>query len=79
MLTENSFIKFVVSPKCHSIYILDDVLTTVENVCTYCEYPQHPHRDRGKSCGSLVARIKLKDGSLRAYPHNVYCYKSLAE
>ena len=27
----------------------------------------------------LVARIKLKDGSLRAYPDEMYFYKSLAE
>ena len=39
VLTEIVFIEFVACPKCHSIYNLDDVLTTVENVCTYCEYP----------------------------------------
>ena len=69
-VNRNSFIKFIVCPECHSIYNLDNLLTSVENVCTYCEYPQHPHRARRKPCGTkLVAKIKLKDGSLKLYPH----------
>ena len=79
-VNRNSFIKFIVCPKCHSIYNLDNLLTSVENVCTYCEYPHHPHRARRKPCGTkLVAKIKLKDGSLKVYPHKMYCYKSLTE
>ena len=81
-VNRNSFIKFVVCSKCHSTYNLDDVLTTIETFA-HMRVPAPSiliELVENHACGSqLVARIKLKDDSLRAHPHKMYCYKSLAE
>lgn len=82
-LLSDNFSKYVVCPKCHSIYKFEDCVNSVggRNVskrCSFIKHPNHRQRWRRQQCGAfLLKEVTLKDGSKRLYPHKVYCYQSV--
>ena len=84
-LEKDNFVKYVVCPSCHSIYLYDDCLvkeTTREMVkkCSYVEFPRHPNKSFRRKCGhDLLKRVTLRNGKIKYYPFKVYCYKSVTE
>ena len=84
-LHKDCFQKFVVCPKCHSLYNYDSAYETVggkrlSKKCSYVEFPNHRHRAHRKPCNEvLLKEVKLQDGKLKLYPKKVYCYNSVIE
>lgn len=56
----NDFVRFVVCPKCHSVYEFDDCVAKSSNgkleskLCRHVPYPNHPQRARRKACNALL-------------------------
>lgn len=84
-LHKDYFQKFVVCPKCNSLYNYDSAYETVggrrrSRKCSFVEFPNHRHRAHQKSCNEvLLKEVKLQDGKLKLYPKKVYCYNSIIE
>ena len=83
-LNEDDFTRFVVCPKCHSIYRFEecfiDSACKIPRLCSTCEYPHHPHRSRRLPCGAkLLAEVSLTNNCRKYYPCKVYCYKPLKD
>ncbi|KAL9978767.1 hypothetical protein ACROYT_G016322 [Oculina patagonica] len=73
-LHKDCFQKFVVCPKCHSLYNYDSAYDTVggkrlSKKCSYVEFPNHRHRAHRKPCNEvLLKEVKLQDGKVKLYP-----------
>jgi len=86
-LHKDCFQKFVVCPKCNSLYNYDSAYETVggrrlSRKCSFVEFPNHRRRAHRKSCNEvLLKEVKLQDGKLKLYPKKVYsvCYNSIIE
>ena len=82
-LLDDKFTKYVVCPKCHSIYKFEDCFhiaggQNVSKHCAFIKFPNHRQHWRRKECGApLLKEVTLKDGVKRLYPHKVFCYQSL--
>ena len=82
-LHKDCFQKFVVCPKCNSLYNYDSAYETVgsrrvSKKCSYVEFPNHRHRAHRKPCNEvLLKEVKLQDGKVKLYPIKVYCYNSI--
>ena len=82
-LHKDCFQKFVVCPKCSSLYNYDSAYDTVgskilSKKCSYVEFPNHRHRAHRKPCNEVLLKEgKLQDGKLKLYPKKVYCYSSI--
>ena len=79
------FQKFVVCPKCNSLYNYDAAFKTVgarreSRKCSFVEFPNHRQRAHRKPCNEvLLKEVKLQDGKTKLYPKKVYCYSSIIE
>ena len=84
-LDRDKFIKYVVCPKCHSLYNFDDCYETlhrrkVSKNCTLVQYPHHRQHFRRTKCREpLLKEVTLKTGETKLYPFKVYCYNSVTE
>ncbi len=83
-LTQSAFIKFVVCPKCHSIYPREACSRMSNNkevskLCSYIAFPDHPHPSRRKECGTpLLKKVRLqKSGTHKLIPFMSYAYQPL--
>ena len=82
---QDKFIKYVVCPKCHSLYNFDDCYETlhrrkVSKTCTFVQHPHHRQRFRRTACGEpLLKEVSLKTGETKLYPFKVYCYHSIID
>ena len=82
-LHNDGFQKFVVCPKCNSLYNYDSAFETVgskqiSKKCSYVDFPNHRHRAHQKPCHEvLLKEVKLQDGKTKLYPRKVYCYNSI--
>ena len=84
-LLTDGFQKFVVCPKCNSLYNYDSTFETrggkqISKRCSYVDFPNHRHRAYRKACNEvLLKEVKLQDGKTKLYPRKVYCYNSIIE
>ena len=82
-LLNDSFVKYVVCPKCDSLYSFEDCFhnvgsRNVSNTCGFIKFPNHRQRWRRTKCGAhLLKEVTLSDGKKRLYPHKVYCYNKV--
>ena len=81
--SEHLFTKYVVCPKCNSIYNYDDCVVFRSNGrfeskrCSHIPYPRHPRRTHRKPCDEiLLKRIRTNKG-YKLIPFKVYPYYSL--
>ncbi|KAJ8322122.1 hypothetical protein KUTeg_000593 [Tegillarca granosa] len=78
-LDRDNFERFVVCRECFTTYRLDDCFNEINGVtkkklCTH----EYFKRNRGYYCNTpLLKEVLLKDGSIKLYPHKVYCFNSL--
>lgn len=83
LIEKIDFIKYVVCPKCNSIYEYDDCIITRANgkheskTCRHVLYPNHTYMSKRKPCEAiLMKKVKTKSGyCLR--PQKVYPYLPL--
>ena len=79
------FKKYVVCPKCHSLYDFDDCYATVGSCSklkagSFVKLANHRQRWRRRPCGeTLLNEVTLKDNTKRLYPNQIYCYQSVIE
>ena len=85
----NDFTTFVVCPKCHSVYTLDEAVTVTHdasgkvlhkksNKCCYVSYPRHPQKRFRSKCDTVLMKTVIgKDGKEFIYPKRKFCYRSL--
>lgn len=84
-LHKDCFQKFVVCPKCNSLYNYDSAYEKVggrrlSRKYSFVEFPNHRQRAHRKSCNDILLKeVKLQDGKLKLYPEKVYCYNSIIE
>lgn len=84
-LHKDCFQKFVVCPKCNSLYNYDSAYEKVggrrlSRKYSFVEFPNHRQRAHRKSCNEILLKeVKLQDGKLKLYPKKVYCYNSIIE
>lgn len=78
-----SFIEYVVCPKCDCIYEFKDCYiqtgtnSRLSKTCCHIAFPDHPHMSRRTPCGALLLkRQKTKNGS-KLVPIKAYPYRSL--
>ena len=82
-LVNDTFTKYVVYPKCHTVCDLEKCHQTVStalvsNRCTFITFPSHRQRWRWQVCGAaLLKEVTLKCGTKKLYPHKIYCYQSI--
>ena len=75
---EDSYMKYIVCPKCEFIYQRADCIDAVGSLqhskrCSYIKFPDHPHLQRRKSCGTLLLKtVELKSGKKILYPFKLY-------
>ena len=84
-IDQDKFIKYVVCPKCNTLYNFDDCYVLqnrkrVSKKCTFVEFPNHRQHFRRTECGEpLLREVTLKSGETRLYPFKVYCYQSVTD
>ena len=84
-LAKDKFKKYVVCPKCHSLYTFDQCYDTIGSCnkskkCSFVKFANHRQRWRRRPCGeTLLKEVTLKDNSKRLYPHKVYCYQNIID
>ena len=84
-LTKDKFLKYVVCPKCHTLYKFEECYRTVgsnnlSKQCSFVKFPNHRQRWRCRPCGeTLLKEVTSKDNMKRLYPYKVYCYQSLVD
>lgn len=78
-IDSETFTRYVLCPKCYTLYDYDKMLKADENGsvsvkrCTYIEFPAHPQTNRRLPCSApLVRPITVSSGSKRLYA--LYCY-----
>ena len=82
-LDKDRFIKYVVCPKCHTLYVFDDCYELlrgrrVSKKCSFFQFPNHRQHFRRTKCGEpLLKEVSLKTGQTKLYPCKVYCYNSV--
>ena len=83
-IDSESFTRYVLCPKCYSLYNYNDMLKADQNgsltvkKCKYIAFPQHTQKNRRLSCNTpLVRPINLSSGSKRLYALHCYVSKSL--
>lgn len=70
----NKFEKFVVCPKCHTVYDPSD-LTGISN-CSFVSFPRHPqHHMRMKCNAALFKSVHTVSGKIMFIPRKVFCYQ----
>ena len=53
----NAFIEYTVSPSCHSLYKMEECLSTNgPQSCSYVKFPNHPQARYRKACGSPLLK-----------------------
>ena len=65
LIVDSDVVKYVVCPKCDSIYEYNDCIITrasgnnQSKTCCHVSTPNHPHISRRKPCGALLTK-KIK-------------------
>ena len=84
-IDRDKFIKYVVCPKCDTLYNFDHCYELqnrkqVSKKCAFTEFPNHRQHFYRNQCGEpLLREVTLKSGQTRLYPFKVYCYKSVRD
>ena len=82
-MDQDKLIKYVVCPKCHSLYVFGDCYDTfrgkrVSKKCSFVQCPHHRQHFRRTKCNEpLLKEVSLKSGETKLYPIKVYCYNSV--
>lgn len=82
---KDNFRRYVVCPKCYSLYEYADCVINIEGTpssrtCSHVEYPDHPQRARRRPCKELLLKeVLLPNGKTKLYPFKIYCYKSVID
>ena len=83
--SEKSLTTYVVCPRCHALYNLDDCIIRQRNGieesarCTFVQYPRHPHPSRREKCNALLMKRTKHGSKYRLVPRKVYTYNSVKE
>ena len=82
-LGKDRFIKYVVCPKCHSLYVFDDCYELwpgkkVTKKCSFVQFPNHCRHFCHKMCEEqLLKEVSLKTVETKLHLRKVYCYNSV--
>ena len=80
---EDNFNKFVVCPKCETIYSHEDCVEKIgsqrhSKKCSNIKYPNHPFVTGRTPCHSVLLKtVQFISGNKLLYPFKLYCYKSV--
>ena len=74
----NRFKKFVVCPKCHTVYEHSDIMGTRISNRSFVSFPRHPqHHMRMKCNAALFKSVRTASGKRMFHPRKVFCYQSI--
>lgn len=80
---EDSFNKFVVCPKCETIYAHEQCFENIGSQrrsknCSKVKYPNHPFVTGRAPCQCILLKtVQFTSGRKLLYPFKLYCYKSV--
>lgn len=83
LLKRPKFRKYVVCKKCHRIYFFSECiqgprLNRSSKLCSFQEFPLHPHQRMRRECGVVLLKtVELAGGKKCLYPRMTYCYLGL--
>ena len=79
----DDFIKYVVCPKCDSVYTFADCCekrsngVSISRICQHVSFPNHPQLSQRTPCNTLLLKkVRTKYG-ISLQPYKVYPYRSL--
>lgn len=78
-----NFRRYVVCKRCHRIYYFSECIEGVDStrrskLCSFVQFPHHPHCRMRTPCGALLLKtVELANGKRHLYPFLTYCYVSL--
>lgn len=82
---KNSYVTYVVCPRCHTLYKESQCLVTGSDgvtaslKCSHIEYPDHPQQAHRKKCGAeLMKKVKVRRTN-KLVPRKVYVYYSIID
>lgn len=85
-LGTDEFEKYVVCPKCMTLYKMEDCTTkktngrVVSSRCTHVNFPRHPQKSKRRQCGTLLMKqMRSKSGSFFLHPKRLYCFRKLTD
>ena len=80
-LKRDNFVKFVVCPKCASLYQLKNCTRLVGGQIVLIIYGQKPfNKGHVRECGTALARKVISgSGKVRFYPPKIYCFNSVID
>ena len=74
------FTKYASWPQCHSIYPLASCKVKLPDgsessrMCSYIQFPQHPHSSRRSPCAAqLMKKVRTSASTTMLYPRQLYC------
>lgn len=79
----NNFVKYVVCPKCHSVYSYEDCIIrrsygqSTSKLCQHIAYPNHPQPSRRTPCNALLLKKVRNRHGVSLQPFKVYPYRSI--
>ena len=84
---DDNFKSFVVCPKCHSLYNIEDCIkhlgpqrNPVTKKCRFVEFPNHPQKRFQQPCNErLLKELKLASGGIKLVPYKAFCYRSVIQ
>ena len=82
---EDEFIRYVVCPKCDSIYRFDECIVQsgtqlLSKRCSYVAFKNHPQRWHRTTCNTLLLKtVTLKGGKKKLVARKEYPYMSLIQ
>ena len=81
----DTFEKYVVCRKCHSVYHFEDCINrrgfggSTSKLCHHIAYPNHPQPSRRTSCDTLLLKTVRNKHGVSLQPFKVYPYRSVRD
>ena len=84
IVDEDEFIRYVVCPKCDSIYRFEECIVKsgtrlLSKRCSYVAFKNHPQRRYRAPCNTLLKTVTLKGGKKKLVARKEYPYMSIIQ
>ncbi|KAL9978535.1 hypothetical protein ACROYT_G016062 [Oculina patagonica] len=80
-IDRDNFQQYVVCPKCTKLYHMDEIVINDgrQSVARTCNNVPFPRARQPWTCGSQLAQVSRRNGSIKFYALKIYCYKKIID